>query len=52
MEVTKFTGLLGSGYVKVVGNYQCNAANLNQREKPHCGIWNIGAKLDLYLVMP
>ena len=30
MEVSKFTDLLGSGYVMVVGNYQCNAANLNQ----------------------
>ena len=31
-EVTKFTDLLGSGYVMLVGNHQCNAANLNQSE--------------------
>ena len=30
VEVTKFTGLLSSGYVMVVGNHQCNTANLNQ----------------------
>ena len=29
VEVTKFTGLLGSGYEMAVGNYQCNTANLN-----------------------
>ena len=30
VEATKFTGLLGSGYAMVVGNYQYNAANLKQ----------------------
>ena len=30
MEVTKFTGLFGSGYVMVVGNHQFKIANLNQ----------------------
>ena len=29
-----FTGLLGSGYVMVVDNHQCNAANLNQSKPP------------------
>ena len=30
VEVTKFTGLLGSGYLMVVGNHQSNAANFSQ----------------------
>ena len=30
VDVTKFTGLKGSGYEMVVGNHQCNAASLNQ----------------------
>ena len=30
VEVTKFTGLLGSGYEMLVGNHQSNVANLSQ----------------------
>ena len=39
MEVTKFTDLLSSGYVMVVGNSQCNAGNLKVNPVP------VGAEL-------
>ena len=44
MEVTnKFTELLGSGYVMVGGNHQCNATNLNQSEPPVLVLVLVGA---------